>query len=116
MAVRAIGAGRRAGDAERIGELAAGLPPESGRRRELLARAHKLSTACGCELSGAFSSLAVVGLLVLVLLGTSVTPAFLVAGALVVFGAGFVGKAAGIGIARARLRHLRLRLERELSV
>jgi hypothetical protein len=66
-------------------------------------------------MSGAFASLALVAVAIFALRSADLTPAFAIGGVGVVFVAGLLGKASGIGLARIRLRLLRIRLERALS-
>ncbi len=82
------------------------MPWDDGEKARVRGRAHRYAHACGCALGGAFSVFAILACLAGFVLADRFSWALLPLGAVGVFCAGLLGKAIGVGWARARLRLL----------
>jgi hypothetical protein len=87
---------------------------DDGEKSRVRARARRHYHACGCALSGAFLVLATLAFLASLVLSNRFSWSLVPLGAVGVFGAGLVGKAIGIGWARARLVLLHRSLVRRI--
>jgi hypothetical protein len=91
------------------------MPGDDGEKSRLREKARRYHRACGCALAGAFLSLAILASLIGLVLAEpfrwSLIPLCL-AGS---FAAGVMGKAIGIGWAKARLRILHRSLVRRIA-
>jgi hypothetical protein len=81
-------------------------------RTHLIDTATRLSHACGCETSGAFGAVALVATGIWLLQPGNASLSGVGLAIAAVLSAGIVGKALGLGIARARLRVVQRALKR----
>ena len=109
------------GSGDILERLLAARPDRRDALRPYVQQAKRLRNECGCAMSGAFLVGAIGLLIVHYLFFRDIIrvslPGEVLAAVAFVFGAGLIGKAVGIGIARARLvllyRHLRVRYRGE---
>ncbi|HET7415145.1 MAG TPA: hypothetical protein VFI97_05555 [Arthrobacter sp.] len=82
------------------------MPWDDGEKSRVRGRARRYDHACGCALGGAFSILALLACLASLVLADRFSWGLIPLGVAGVFCAGMLGKAIGIGWAKARLRLL----------
>ena len=91
------------------------LPGDDGEKLRLRDRARRYHRACGCALGGAFLIIAILASIGALVLADPFRWSLIALSLAGVFGAGFLGKAIGIGWARARLRLMHRLLVRRIA-
>lgn len=101
---------------EQVDGAIARMPWDDGEKSRMRGRARHYDHACGCALGGAFSVLALLACPVGFVLADHFSWTLIPLGVAGVFCAGLLGKAIGIGWARARLRLLHRSLVRRIPI
>lgn len=91
---------------EQVDVAIARMPWDDGEKSRVRGRARRYAHACGCALGGAFSVSAILAGLAGLVLADRFSWTLIPLGIAGIFCAGLLGKAIGIGWARARLRLL----------
>lgn len=91
------------------------MPGDAGEKSRLREIARRYHRACGCGLGGVFLTVAILACSACLILADPFRWSLIAVGAACIFGAGLLGKAIGVGWARARLRLLHRSLVRRIA-